>query len=102
MNLYIYIYIYIYIHIDIYIYIYIYTYIYIHICIYLYIHIYIHIYTYKLNRLVTTRHKFVCFDVTSPEDIDCARSSCAWLLFVIVSVAPHTHMKNIYINAFMK
>ena len=29
----------------------------------------------KLPRLLTTRHKFVCFDVTSRVDIDCARSS---------------------------
>ena len=86
------------------IYIYIYIYIYLHIYIYLYIHIYIYIYiyTYKLNRLLTTRHKFVCFDFTSPEDIGCARSSCAWILSVIVRVARHTHLKNIYINAFMK
>ena len=27
----------------------------------------------KRARLLTTRHKFMCFDVTSPVDIDCAR-----------------------------
>ena len=30
---------------------------------------------WELDRLLTTRHKFVWFDVTSPVDIDCARSS---------------------------
>ena len=29
----------------------------------------------ELARLLTIRHKFVCFDVTSPVDIGCARSS---------------------------
>ena len=29
----------------------------------------------EFARLLTTRHKFVCFDVTSRVDIDCARSS---------------------------
>ena len=29
----------------------------------------------ELARLLTTRHKFVCFDVTSRVDIDCARLS---------------------------
>ena len=29
----------------------------------------------ELARLLTTRHKFVCFGVTSSVDIDCARSS---------------------------
>ena len=29
----------------------------------------------ELAHLLTTRHKFVCFDVTSHVDIDCARSS---------------------------
>ena len=29
----------------------------------------------KLARLLTTRQKVVCFDVTSRVDIDCARSS---------------------------
>ena len=29
----------------------------------------------KLARLLTTRHKFVCFGVTSRVDINCARSS---------------------------
>ena len=29
----------------------------------------------KLSYLLTTRHKFLCFDGTSRVDIDCARSS---------------------------
>lgn len=29
----------------------------------------------ELARLLTTRHKFVCFDVTSCVEIDCARSA---------------------------
>ena len=31
--------------------------------------------TLELARLLTTRHKFVCFDVTSRAEINCARSS---------------------------
>ena len=102
---------------------------------YIYIHTYIYIYinryesgckvrsgrTRELARLLTTMHKFVCFSVTSPEDIDCVTSSLclpqrycgrkcsathrvlkSHRYFNINTLNTLIHMYSIYINAFMK